>query len=174
MNIILIGFMGTGKSVIGKLLAAHLEFDFLDTDILIEERTRMRIPEMFAGPGESYFRSLEAEIAQELLNLDRRVVATGGGFALNPENMKAIRQSGVVIALSAPPAEILARIKDDGQRPLLQTPDPLARILELLEKRAPVYGQADFTIDTSGKTKENIVAEIESELIRRRVLDGRS
>ncbi len=163
-NIVLTGFMGTGKSTVGQLLAERLGFAFVDTDELIMRRDGRTIPTIFAEEGEAYFRGLETAVSLELAAQSDLVVATGGRLMLDPINAEALEQNGRVFCLMAKPEEILARIQEDGQRPLLNVPDPAARIRELLAERAVGYGRYP-QIDTTGKTAAEVVAEISS-LIR--------
>lgn len=159
-NIILTGFMGTGKSTIGRVLAARLGATFVDTDQLIEERNNCRIAAIFARQGEAAFRLMEAELAPELAAQRDQVIATGGGFFTNPENIRVLQQSGRIVCLTAAPKEILNRVKKQGgTRPLLQHPDPLEQINQLLREREPIYRQ--FTqVSTSGQTVNQVVNTI--------------
>lgn len=163
MKIALIGFMGTGKTSLGKLLAARLQYDFVDTDQLLETRQKQSIATIFARHGEDYFRQLERELARELAEWDRVVISTGGGFALNPDNLQPLRHDGIIVSLVAPAETIYERVKADSERPLLAGADPLGRIRDLLRQRAAIYRGADVVIDTSEKSPE----ELADELVRR-------
>lgn len=148
-NIALIGFMGTGKSELGRLLARRLGMEFVDCDALIEQRTGRSIADLFERSGEERFRRLER---QEIARVSRRwglVVATGGGAPKDPENMTALKRAGIVICLTASPEAIWERTRRAGERPLLAVPDPRARISELLAERRACYAQADRSLDTS-------------------------
>lgn len=159
-NIILTGFMGTGKSTIGSALAARLGATFIDTDQLIEQRNNCQIAEIFARQGESAFRQMEAGVALELADRRGLVIATGGGFFTNQENIRILLQNGRIFCLTATPQEILCRVKKQEQlRPLLQHPNPLERINQLLLEREPVYRQFP-QIPTSGQTVEQVVSAI--------------
>ena len=160
MKIVLIGFMGTGKSVVGSRLAERLGLSFVDLDDAIEEAAEMAIPEIFASEGESGFRRREWDLIASLATRRDCVIATGGGAVLDPENVRNLRIGALMVCLQAEPTVILGRIGADAQRPLLQTPDRLARIRELLEQRAPAYAQADLTVETSGFDVEEIVDRI--------------
>lgn len=142
-NIILTGFMGTGKTTVGKLLAQQLGFAFVDTDELIQERTGKTIPEIFEERGEAAFRRLEAELARELANRRGVVISTGGRLMLDPDNAAALTRTGRVFCLVATPEEILARVAQDAgtERPLLATPDPMKRIVDLMQERQEDYGR---------------------------------
>jgi len=159
-NIILTGFMGTGKSTIGRALAARLGAVFIDTDQLIEERVNCPITDIFAQQGEAVFRQMEAELARELADQCGLIIATGGGFFTNPENIRVLQQNRNIICLGATPQEILNRVKKQGQtRPLLQHPNPLERINQLLQERESVYRQFP-QISTNGKTVDQVVDAI--------------
>jgi 3-dehydroquinate synthase len=140
-NIVLTGFMGTGKTTVGKLLAKQLKRDFIDTDQLIEERQGLTIPEIFANLGESAFRRMEADIAEELGKSEGLVISTGGRLMLDPANVAALSRSGRVFCLVATPREILSRLVNDqdNRRPLLDVPNPSEQIVELLQKRKKGY-----------------------------------
>ena len=167
MNLILTGFMGTGKSTIGKLLAARLDYEYLDTDQIIERRAGCAIAEIFAVYGEADFRSREREAAAEIARTDRKVVATGGGFVLQSDNVRLVRRNGLLIALTATPEAIWDRVKTDTGRPLLQVPEPLDRIREMLAERAPYYRQADLIVETTAREPEEITTEIVTAVGRR-------
>lgn len=151
MNIVLIGFMGTGKSRIGKQLAKELGMKYIDTDQMIEKKEGKSIPEIFQQEGEEYFRRIEAEVVNRVSRLDQYVISTGGGVVLKPENIKALKKNGYLVCLQAAPEVILKRTTEEKEeRPLLKGfADRRERIKELLQKRDPLYKQADFTIDTS-------------------------
>ncbi|KPL11663.1 hypothetical protein AMJ85_03480 [candidate division BRC1 bacterium SM23_51] len=157
-NLILVGFMGTGKTVVGQAAARTLGFTYVDTDDLIEQRAGKVIARIFAEDGEPHFRDLETDAIRSLASLDRHVVATGGGCVQRDENWQAMRQAGLVVCLAARPEVIYDRTRGETHRPLLQTPEPLARIRELLARRAPFYARADHTIDTSELTVDQVVA----------------
>lgn len=140
-NIVLTGFMGTGKSTVGRLLAERLGWSFVDTDALIEER-HGPIPALFAERGEDRFRSLEREVAAELADRRSTVVATGGRMLLDPANEAALGATGVIVCLVATTDELVARLTGEAdQRPLLRGDDPARRIRDLLVERAAGYGR---------------------------------
>ncbi len=148
--IVLIGFMATGKSVIGMQLAKTLNLPYVDTDRLIEGETGENIPTLFKKHGEAYFRKLEKKIIKGLADGNKRVISTGGGAVLDPENMDLLRSLGVIIHLSSPASTILSRTKNDPNiRPLLSGDNPLEQIRLLQQERLPIYQQADYEIDTS-------------------------
>ena len=160
-NIILTGFMGCGKTTVGRMLAEKLDYDFIDTDNLIEKRSGMTIQEIFAIKGEKSFREMESNIARELGVREGLIISTGGGMMLNLKNISALGTNGQVFCLVATPEEILERISSDknGNRPLLDAKKPLERIVELMRYRQKYYRQ--FTqISTSGKTPEEITRHL--------------
>ena len=163
-NIILTGFMGVGKTSVGTQLAKDLGYAFVDTDKLIEADQHMTITTIFAKYGEPYFREIEARIVREVTERESQVVSTGGGTVIWDMNREAFKQSGLVVCLSARPEVIFDRIKHETHRPLLQTPDPLARIKEMLDSRSRFYAQADITIDTSEKSVDQIISEIKERI----------
>lgn len=140
-NIVLTGFMGTGKTTVGRLLATQLGREFVDTDELIQARQGRSIPEIFLELGETAFRQMEADIVRELAERQELVISTGGRLMLDPANVAALSRNGRVFCLVATPEEILARLRDDKEhlRPLLQSPDPGERIGELLQQRQRGY-----------------------------------
>ena len=150
-NIVLIGFMGTGKTVVGKALAKKLNWEFIEVDSLIEQKAGKTIPEIFQQDGEIAFRELEIEVAKEVSQGENTVIACGGGVVLNQINIDRLRQKSSIIYLTASPAIILKRVSsDEEERPLLKTSDKAAKIRELLKFRKPFYERAaDIKIDTS-------------------------
>ncbi len=157
-GIVLIGFMGTGKTAVGRRLAGVLDVPFVDTDTLIEKKTATSIPVLFETRGETGFRAIEKEVIRGLADGERRVIATGGGAVLDPENFDVLKSLGPVIHLNALASTILTRTKGDaGTRPLLAGNDPLERIRSLQRERAPVYSRADHEVDTSRHSIEETV-----------------
>ena len=160
-NIILVGFMGTGKSVVGKRLAARLGHEFLDTDALVVESAGQPIAAIFAAEGEAGFRDRETAVVRALMGITHAVVATGGGILGRDENFTRLRQIGPLVCLTARPAVILERTRPWIDRPMLsRAPDPLAAVEQLLSERAPRYALADLTVDTSDETVDEVVEEI--------------
>ena len=163
-SIALIGFMGTGKTAVGKILARKMELNFIELDALIEMKVKMTIPRIFEQGGEIAFRELEIEVTKDLVRVERSVIACGGGFVLNRINVDRLRQSSVIIYLTASPSVTLKRVsRQAGQRPLLDVTDPLSTIREMIKKRKPYYEQAaDITVNTSRLSTEavaNIIIE---------------
>lgn len=162
-NVVLIGFMGTGKTSTGKVLAAKLGAAFIDMDQKIEEEAKMTIPEMFNKYGEAYFREKEHELACRLAARQNAVISTGGGTVKNKANIEALHKSGVVVCLSANVDTILTRTSSRGTRPVLDKADDGDRrqaIEKLLNERKALYKQADFMVDTSELSPLLVVDEI--------------
>lgn len=153
-NLVLVGFMGTGKSALGRRAAAALGRPFRDTDRMVEHATGCRIAELFATRGEPAFRELEAQAVAQVAAARRQVVSTGGGVLGREANRRALRATGVLVALQARPEVILQRVGGGAAglgRPLLAVADPLERIRALLAERAAWYADADLTLDTSDR-----------------------
>ncbi len=138
--------MGVGKSTVGQILAATLEFDFLDTDRSIEAKTGRRISDIFEHEGESAFRDMETQLISELETSSGRVISTGGGCIVRSENLASLRRHSLIVCLWASPSTIYERVRHQTHRPLLQTSDSLAKIKELLELRRPSYQEADILV----------------------------
>ena len=163
-NIVLIGFMGSGKSSVGRRVARNIGFLFIDTDKMIAEQAGMEISQIFANHGEPYFRGLETALLESLCHSERAVISTGGGIILAENNRRVLRELGLVVALTASEEVIIERIMRNSRRPLLQTPDPRGTVRELLAARRPFYeSTAHFVLDTSQRTHaeaaDAIVAE---------------
>ncbi|NLO21547.1 MAG: shikimate kinase [Syntrophomonadaceae bacterium] len=160
-NIVLIGFMGTGKSTIGMKLAERLKMQFIDMDREIEKLTGMSIAALFKKHGEIRFRSEERLMSQKLGARSNLVIATGGGVVLNTENVEALKKSGVLVCLDAQPEVLLARInRKKGSRPLLKKNLRIEDIEKMMKEREEHYALADFRVDTSNKEMDKIVQEI--------------
>jgi shikimate kinase len=145
VNLYLIGMMGTGKTTIGRLLAEQLNYQFFDTDALIEQATGQSISQIFAESGEETFRQLETNVLAELSPYTRLAIATGGGIVLKPENWGYLRH-GVVVWLDIPLAQLYQRLQNDDSRPLLKHSDLEARLNTLTTQRQHLYAQADVKI----------------------------
>jgi len=160
-NIILVGFMGTGKSAVGKMLARKLNRPFVDLDRQIEKETGRTVQQIFERDGEPAFRRLEAKGVREAAARKGHVIATGGGVMCGEENVQALKSSGVLVCLTASADTILERTSASlVSRPLLAGGDPKERITELLALRTPYYARADITIDTTGRTLQEVSEEI--------------
>jgi shikimate kinase len=162
-NIILTGFMATGKTTVGKLLAEQLGYEFVDTDDVIVARSKMTIHEIFRIRGETAFREMESEVARDLGEREGLVISTGGGMMLNPDNAAALIRKGQVFCLVATPEEILNRVLKDRhvKRPLIDTPDPMQRIAGLMAQRKEGYGRFPQMV-TSGKTAKEVARNLMS------------
>ena len=152
--------MGTGKTSIGKRLSSQLRMRYVDTDNVIERDSRRKISDIFAEDGEDGFRQLESEAVNRVSKLYNYVISTGGGVVLKEENVAKLKESGVVFCLSATPEEIYKRVGHQTHRPLLQTPDAMETIRSMLADRAPYYAQADYTVETTGKSFGEVMEKI--------------
>ena len=159
-NIALIGFMGTGKSSVGQIVAAQLHYTFLDTDHVIEARTGKTVGEIFAQDGEPVFRTLENKIVGELVARKKTVISTGGGLPANPENLASLKKHSLVVCLWASPEKIWERVRSQTHRPLLNEPDPLAKIRNLLAEREPCYRQADVLLNTELRALKDVAQQV--------------
>jgi shikimate kinase len=159
-NIILTGFMGAGKSAVGKKLGERLKLKVIDTDDVVEEDSGRKISDIFSQQGEKYFRKLEKDAVKKVSALEDHVIITGGGVVLDKENMENLRKTGTIIYLHARPEVLYERIKNETHRPLLQVKNPLMRIRELLNYRARFYSDNDLEIDTSDLDVGEVVGEI--------------
>jgi shikimate kinase len=157
LNVLLIGFMGCGKTTIGVRLAGLLGFDFIDTDSLISERAGKSIPEIFQEQGESGFRDLETAVLDELLaqGVERQVISTGGGIVTQPRNGPKLQALGAVLWLTTSDENLWQRVRRNRERPMLHTADPRKTFDELLALRRPMYQtMADLSIDSRGLSPE--------------------
>jgi shikimate kinase len=170
-NVVLAGYRCTGKSSVGRGLAARLRRPFYDTDDLVREWTGMSVRRIVAEQGWAFFRAVEKAVIADLASVRGAVVALGGGAVLDPENVAAMKGNGRVIWLVADARTIVARMGEDpvsaSQRPSLRGTDRLKETVQVLAERTPVYrAAADFTVDTTGKTVDEIAAEIDGFLAR--------
>lgn len=159
-NIIITGFMGTGKSSVGRHLSRELKMKFVDTDDLIEKEAGVRIAQIFPQYGEEYFRKLEAKIINDVASRADMVISTGGGAIINPINLEALKKNGIIICLTASVDTIISRIGNGDERPLLSGDNKREKISNLLKAREPFYKKADFIIDTTAKNIREVVREI--------------
>ena len=160
VNIALIGFMGTGKTSVGRLVAEQLHFDYLDTDELIQSRTGRPIVEIFSTDGEAAFRKMEQELVGELAARTKTVIATGGGLPMNPQNLVSLKTHALVVCLWASPEKIWERVKNQTHRPLLHDADPQKKIRELLAAREPFYRQADVLLNTELRSVREVTQQV--------------
>jgi len=159
-NLALIGFMGTGKSSVGRLVASNLHFTYLDTDDVIEARAGAVIADIFKHQGEAAFRAMESLIVEELRRRDKTVISTGGGLPVNEQNMASLKTHALTICLWASPEKILHRVKDQTHRPLLNEPDPLGKIRQLLAERERFYKQADVLVTTDFRSLREVAQQV--------------
>ncbi len=159
-NIFLVGFMGAGKTAVGKVLAGKTGFEYRDADKIAETKAGMTVTEIFAARGEEGFRELESEILASLAKGERQVVSTGGGAVMRPANIETMKNGGVIVYLKASPETIWERVKHSKTRPLLQVENPFETVKELLSKRAHLYELADAIVATDGQTPAEIAGEI--------------
>ncbi|MEI7728162.1 MAG: shikimate kinase [Verrucomicrobiota bacterium] len=157
-NLALVGFMGVGKTTIGHLLAAQLDFRFVDTDQLIEAQAGHTIAEIFAKSGEATFRELERQVVQALKTYSNTVIATGGGLPCLGDNLAELKTHALTVCLWASPESVYERVRHQAHRPLLHTPDPLGKIRELLALREPYYRQADILVSTDTRSPRDLVS----------------
>ena len=160
VNIALIGFMGTGKTSVGRLVAEQLRFDYLDTDEVIQTQTGRLITDIFAEDGEPAFRALEEKIVGELARLTKTVIATGGGLPVNPKNLASLKTHALVVSLWSSPEKIWERVRHQGHRPLLHDADPQKKIRELLAVREPFYKQADVLLNTELRSVREVAQQV--------------
>ncbi|EKJ97485.1 shikimate kinase [Agrobacterium sp. 33MFTa1.1] len=159
-NIVFVGLMGAGKSAIGRMVAQHLRVPFIDTDVEIERVSRMTISELFATYGEEEFRALETRVIKRLLRGGPKVISTGGGAFINDNTRRHISRGGISLWLKADLEVLWERVNKRDHRPLLKTENPRATLAALMEKRYPIYSEADLTIESRDVRKEIIVTEV--------------
>lgn len=159
-NIALIGFMGTGKSSVGQLLASQLHFTFLDTDHVIEARAGKSIVDIFTAEGEPAFRELERRVVQDLTLRKKTVISTGGGLPVDEANLVSLKSHALVVCLWASPEKIWERVRGQKHRPLLHDPDPLAKIRGLHAARDPYYRKADVLVNTEMRSVKEVAQQV--------------
>jgi shikimate kinase len=160
-NLVLVGFMGSGKSSVGREIARRCELRFLDTDSVIRQRYGKSIGEIFAVHGESAFRDAEHQVLLRLRGAQHFVIATGGGIVLQPQNRLILRSIGPVVWLTADEEVIWERVSRNRNRPLLQTVDPRSTIRDLMQVRYPLYREAaDIIVETSSFTHQEVANRI--------------
>ncbi len=172
-NLVLVGLMGAGKSAIGRLVAQQLGLPFIDTDTEIERVSRMTIPELFAAYGEEEFRALETRVIKRLMRSGPRVVSTGGGAFINDKSRKQIERGGLSVWLNADLDVLWERVNKRDHRPLLKTENPKQTLKDLMDKRYPIYGLADITVQSRDERKEVIAGEVLTAVIDHIGKDGR-
>ncbi|MDP8252930.1 MAG: shikimate kinase [Candidatus Kaelpia aquatica] len=162
MNLVLVGFMGTGKTEVSKEFARRFGMRYLSIDEMIEEREGMSINDIFKEKGEDHFRAIERDIVKEAASIDGLVIDAGGGVVLDDENMKNLKSSGAVVCLKARPEVILDRMQNKTDRPLLNVRDKLTKINEILTSRKIYYDKIEESIDTSDLTIDEIIEQVRS------------
>lgn len=160
-NIVLIGFMGAGKSTVSEYLSRKYNMDTVEMDQIIAEREKMSISDIFSVHGEEYFRDLETKLLIEMQAKTNTVISCGGGVPMREKNVKEMKKNGCVVLLTATPETILERVKDNHDRPLLEGNKTVSYISELMEKRREKYeAAADLIIETDGKSAQEICEEL--------------
>jgi len=159
-NIALIGFMGTGKTSVGRLVAEQLHFEYLDTDELIQAATGKTITEIFKNDGEDAFRALEQKTVEELAHRKKTVISAGGGLPINPQNLVSLKKHALVVCLWASPDKIWERVKSQTHRPLLHGENPQRKIRELLAAREPFYKKADVLLNTEVRSLREVAQQV--------------
>ena len=159
-NIFLIGFMGAGKTTVGKILSEKIGFRYFDADKFIENQSGKSISDIFSEHGEDYFRGLETKSLEYIVTMEDQVIATGGGVVTREENWEIMRKSGVTIYLKAPVEVIWERIQHNKSRPLLQVENPLDTAKQILNSRTHLYEQADIIIETADLSPDQVSEEI--------------
>lgn len=160
-NLVLIGFMGAGKSSVGRIAATTLGREFLDTDTMVERAAGLPITEIFRREGEDGFRRRESAAIDDAVAASGRVIAVGGGAVLSAENRTVLKQAGFLVYLRASPETLARRVGDVTDRPLLNVPDRVGRIRDLLVARGPVYETAgDTTMDTDRATPDQLADQV--------------
>ena len=161
-NIAIVGFMGSGKTVVARALAKELGMRYVGVDSLVEKKENKKISDIFSENTEEYFRKIESQVIEEVSKEEGVVIDAGGGAVIKEENIKNFKATGVIICLSASIDVILARTGKHSHRPLLKVDNPKKRIEELLSSRAKYYAKADYTIDTSDLSVLQIVEKIKA------------
>ena len=159
-NIVLVGLSGSGKTNLGNILSNLTSFSFVDTDAIIVKLQNRSINNIFATNGEDFFRSLETQVAKGVSNFENQIISTGGGIVLKEENLKYLKQNGLIIYLKTSVNSLIKRLEGDTTRPLLKTNDVKKKLENMLEIRENFYEKADFTIETDNLSPEETAKEI--------------
>ena len=161
LRILFVGFMGSGKSTVGRIVAQHLGWRFIDFDDIIEERVDLTIAEIFRERGEPFFRQVEGEVGQDLLRLDHVVLASGGGWPVPVGRLEGLPEDSLSVWLRVSPEEAVRRVAGEGSmRPLLKRPDPVRTARELLEVREGRYTMAHLTLDTETTAPQDLALSV--------------
>lgn len=166
-NIVLIGFMGSGKSVVSKRLSSRLKRKVVSTDESVVRMEQKSIPEIFSDSGEDHFRQCEKKVIADIAREENVIIDCGGGVVLDPENLAKLKEKGTLFYLAANPEILYQRVKKQSHRPLLNCDNPKEKIEELLTKREPCYKQADHIIDTNGKSVAQVCKEIVAKMTQK-------
>ncbi|WP_250278088.1 shikimate kinase [[Clostridium] colinum] len=167
-NIVLIGFMGCGKTTIGKELAKNFNFSFIDTDCIIQQQENKSIQDIFEIFGEEYFRNIEKQVYNKVSKMKNCVISTGGGVIKDIENIINLKNNGIIVYLKASPEKIYENIKDDDKRPLLKNKNKFNTICDLLYKREPLYNKyADIVFDINDKSPFILAKNIKNTILNR-------
>lgn len=165
LNVVLVGFMGSGKTTVGRQLARRLGYEFVDVDEVVEREAGQTINQIFEKQGESVFRQLEVGVISKVAQGERQVIACGGGAVLDSRNVETLKHSGLLVYLRVSPKVLYQRVKDANFRPLLKVSDPQRRLKELLYQREEVYQKvADLIVDTTSLTIDQTIATLEKQL----------
>jgi shikimate kinase len=162
-NLVLVGFSCSGKTTLGRNLARRLRMRFVDTDRFIEDMTGRYIPDIFREDGEAEFRTLERDAINQITSERGQIISTGGGAFVDQANRDALRSGNLVIHLQVRPETVVDRLRNSKSgrpRPLLEAPDPLGRVMELMEQRREAYSAAHVTIGVDGRTRFELVGEL--------------
>jgi shikimate kinase len=173
-NIVITGFMGTGKTTVGRIVADLLGWPIYDLDKIISKRDNRNISEIFAESGKAYFRTLESLIIDELHSLENAIIAVGGGALINHDNKLKMTRNGILFCLTAKPEIIAQRLADVSDRPLLNVPRKLERIKELLNDRKSIYDKSSYVIDTTELTPAEVAGKIERIFLKHEITSGDS
>lgn len=160
MNLILVGFMASGKTTIGRRLSQRLGYSFLDTDQFVESEIGCSIAELFSIQGEEYFRTLETRLAGRLTRMENSVIATGGGMIMTPGNLERLRAAGILIFLKAAREDLITRLERDTRRPKVRNGDIGETVTKMMDERLPTYSQSDIIVETKSKSINRVCTEI--------------
>ncbi len=167
-NLVLVGFMGAGKTTVGRMVSRNLHLTYLDTDEAIEARAKKPISAIFEESGEAVFRAMEREMVEEIAEGRDQVISTGGGLVCQPGNLERLQESSLVICLWASPETIWERVRHQTHRPLLQVADPQAEIARLLAIREPHYRRADVLVNSGLRSLREVAAQVSHHFIEAR------
>ena len=174
MNLVLCGFMGSGKSTVGKILSESLNIDFIDLDDYIVEKRNMNIPYIFENYGEKNFRKSEEQAVKNVSKLNNIIISLGGGTVINEKNVLTLKQNGKIVFLNISAEECYNRLKNNKSRPLLNTDDKFKKIELMLSERLPFYQKAaDYIIDVNNKNSSIIAQEVLKIIKNNKIIDNK-